>query len=315
METTRAALPGRRLGRSGLTVSALGLGGAGLGGSYGELDDDAAIAAVHAALDGGITYIDTSPLYGESERRLGLALGGGLRDRAVLSTKVGTHPSWPGDYSATATYRSVESSLRLLCTDRLDLVLVHDPPDLRQALGRGGAVDALEDLKRQGVVGAIGLGVRDHALHAEAIRSGRVDAVLTFLDYTPLRTTAADTLLPLAQARDVGVINGSPLAMGLLSGANPDELLRSGPAWAAPQYARDIAAARRLWRWAREHDLDLQAVALQLSIREPRIATTIVGAKSADEVRQNLRAAAMSLPVWTWDELERARRATPEESA
>ena len=116
------SLETRRLGRSGLQVTALGLGGAGIGGTaYGEVSDDEAVETVRTAIDGGITYIDTSPLYGESERRLGLALQGGLRDRVVLSTKTGTHPRWYRDYSADATYRSLENSLRLLGTGYIDL--------------------------------------------------------------------------------------------------------------------------------------------------------------------------------------------------
>ncbi len=299
--------PRRRLGRNGPEVSLLGLGGAGFGGSYGVVSDDEAIDTVRRAIAGGITYIDTSPLYGESERRLGLALRGVPRDRVALSTKTGTRPGSRGDYSAAATYASVSESLRLLGTDYIDLLLVHDPPDLRQALAPGGAVEALEDLKRQGVVRAIGLGVRDHALHREAILSGRIDAVLTYLDYTLLRATAADTILPLAAAHHIGVVNGSPLAMGLLSG-DPDRHARGAPAWAAPSPA-ELERARRLWRWARARGLDLQALALQVSLREPRIGATIVGAKTAAEVEGNIAAATASIPDGAWDELEREREA------
>lgn len=311
MVSGMTGLPRRSLGQSGLEVTALGLGGAGFGGAgfggaYGAVSDDEAIETVRRAVADGITYIDTSPLYGESERRLGLALHGGLRERVILSTKTGTHPRWRGDYSASATHRTVENSLRLLGTDYIDLLLVHDPPNLHRALGPGGAVDALEDLKRQGVIRAIGLGVRDHALHQEAIRSGRIDAVLTYLDYTLLRTSAADDILSPAAAHGVGVINGSPLAMGLLSGVDPDAHARTAPGWATASEP-DRRMARRLWRWARAREVDLQALALQFSLREPRIAATVVGSKTAAEVARNMRAVTTPLTEYIWAELERER--------
>jgi aryl-alcohol dehydrogenase-like predicted oxidoreductase len=289
-------------------VTALGLGGAGIGGTaYGDVSDEAAIEAVRTAIEGGITYIDTSPLYGESERRLGMALQGGLRDRVILSTKTGTHPRWYRDFSADATYRSLENSLRLLGTGYLDLVLVHDPLDLDQALGPAGAFTALEDFKAHGMIGAIGLGVRSHALHVEAIQSGRVDVVLTFLDYTLLSTTAATQVLPLAAAHGVGVINGSPLAMGLLSGVDPDHYLETTPAWVRAAMQADLPAARYFWRWARERGVDLQALALQWSMRDPRIGCTLVGAKTAAEVRHNIEAATMPLPAGIWEEVTALR--------
>ena len=296
-------LPRRRLGRTSLEVSALGLGGAGYGGAaYGAVTDEQAVETIRAAVAGSITYFDTAPLYGESERRLGLALQGLPREHLVLSTKTGSHPRRRGDYSAEGTYRSVENSLRLLGTDHIDLLLLHDPPDLTQPLAKSGAVEALEDLKRRGVIGAIGLGARSHALHQEAIVSGRFDVVLTYLDYTLIRATAADAILPLAAAHRVRAINGSPLAMGLLSGVDPEAYARDVLTWAGADERRDVAAARDLWRWARRRAVDLQALALQFSLREPRIATTIVGAKTAVEVAQNLRAATTPVSEAVWEE-------------
>ncbi len=114
----------RRLGRTELLVTSLSLGGARIGSDH--VTDDEAIEAVHRAITLGINYLDTSPLYGESERRVGLALADGWREKIYLATKTGTHPKWRGDYSASGTRRSVENSLRLLGTDYLDVCLVHD---------------------------------------------------------------------------------------------------------------------------------------------------------------------------------------------
>lgn len=311
MAQSRQQIPRRLLGRSGLLVSALGLGGAGFGGNtYGAVTDEEAVETIHAAVAGGITYIDTSPLYGESERRLGLALRDIPRGQVVISTKTGTHPRWRGDYSASATYRSVENSLRMLGTEYIDLLLVHDPQDLVCALGKAGAFEALEELRRQGVIRAIGLGVRSHALHEEAIRSGRIDVVMTYLDYTLIRTTAADTILPLAAKHGMGVINGSPLAMGLLSGVDPETYAREVLTWAGGDLLHEVETARRLWRWAQDERIDLLALALQFSLRQPGIGTTIVGAKTAAEILRNVDAVQQWIAPEVWARVEQRTGAT-----
>ena len=193
--------PKRRLGRTGLEVTQFSLGGAGIG--MRAVTDEGAIETVRQALQAGINYVDTSPLYGESERRVGLALQGVPRGDYVLSTKTGTHPERRGDYSWDGTHWSVENSLRLLKTDRIDLLLVHDPrdeADMEAIFGPRGALEALESLKAQGVIGAVGLGQRNHDWHRRAILSGRFDAILTYNDYHPIRTTAlTGGLLELAE--------------------------------------------------------------------------------------------------------------------
>ena len=156
-------LPRRRLGRTNLEVTVLGMGGAGIG--RGEVTDAEAIAAVHRAIELGINYLDTSPLYGESERRVGLALKGGKREQIYLATKTGTHPKWLGDYSAEGTRRSVENSLELLGTSYLDLCLVHDPGSMEPVIAEGAAFDELQKMRSEGLIRYIGLGVRQHEFH------------------------------------------------------------------------------------------------------------------------------------------------------
>src|SRR5262249_29219630 len=157
---------------------------------YRDVPVETAIQTVRHALSRGVDHIDTSPLYGDSERRIGLALEGVPRDRYTLSTKTGTHPERRGDYSWDGTMWSGENSLRLLKTDRIDVLLVHDPHDMEPVFAARGALDALESLKEQGVIGWIGLGQRRHDWHGQAIRSGRFDVILTYNDYHPIRTTA-----------------------------------------------------------------------------------------------------------------------------
>ena len=155
-------LPRRRLGRSELVVPGFALGGAPLGRT--TVGDHEAIETIHYALEQGVNYLDTSAGYGGglSETRFGLALEGVSRETFVLSTKMGSHPERRGDYSWDATMWSVEHSLRRLKMDYLDIVLVHDPfyhnPEgMKPVLAPRGALEALESLKEQGVIGAIGL--------------------------------------------------------------------------------------------------------------------------------------------------------------
>ncbi|WP_424952447.1 aldo/keto reductase [Deinococcus sp.] len=284
----------------------LGLGGAGLGGAhYGEVSQTQAILAVERALAGGLRYLDTSPAYGQSEGRIGRALRGVPRSSYQLSTKVGTRPGLEG-YRAEAVRRSLAHSLEALNTDYLDLVLVHDPPDLAQVLAPGGALEALEDLRAQGTVGAIGLGVRSLALHRQALASGRFQALLTFLDYTLLRQDAR-ALFDEARRQGVALINGSPLAMGLLGGGDPRAHRQTALHWIAPDepgWGDDVARAEVLWRWSRERQLDLAALAIQYSLRQPAFACTLVGATSAPEVERTLRACEETFADEVWRELE-----------
>ena len=295
-------LPQRRLGRTGAKVSAIGLGGAGLNGGYGRtVDDAAAVACVRRALELGVTLIDTSPLYGESERRIGLALEPGDRDRVFLASKTGTG-SHPKDYSRDGTFRSVERSLQRLRTDRLDLMQIHDPDDLEPALAPGGALDALLQLKEEGVIGAIGLGVRSHGFLLRAIRHGAFDTILTYADFNLVRQSARETLFPEAAARDVSILLGSPLLFGYLSDRPWTDLLREHGSSGEGEDERRALAVRE---WAEARGISVLNLALQFCLREPRIGTILVGATSAEEIEQNVRAAAAPLPDQIWNDLEK----------
>ncbi len=291
-------LPRRRLGRTELEVTCLGMGGAGLGRA--GVTDDEAVEAVHRAIDLGINYLDTSPLYGESERRVGLAFAdSGWREQIYLATKTGTHPEWRGDYSAAGTRRSVENSLRLLNTDYLDVCLVHDPNSMDPVVAKGGALDELQRMREEGLIKFIGLGVRQHEFHKIAIETGVVDVILTYLDYTLLSQTANEWLLPFAAENDIGVINGSPIAMGLLSGLEPDVSAES-----AHLGTSDAERAHQLYQWATDNDLSLLNLAIQFCFRQPRIAMNLTGSKNATEVEQNFAAATTPVPEDVWEELE-----------
>ena len=282
-------LPRKTLGRTGIEVTNLGVGG-----FLGLLLDpeatpaqreEAGVEAVRRAVELGVRYFDTSPAYGEglSERHLaaGLAaLDPGVRAGLTVSTKVGTHPERRYAYGADDVRWCFEGSRELL--GAVDVVLVHDPASdehIDTILGPGGAFDALEELKAAGEIRAIGLGVRPHRFLRRAMESGRADVILPSYDYHLIRRSAAPLL---AEAAEAGV----------------GEARR----W-RPEHA-DVARARQIAAWCAERDLDVGAAAVQFSLREPRIDATLVGPRTAAEVESCLGHATAELPEGIWEELE-----------
>ena len=293
MSNATNPLPKRRLGRTELQVTCLSMGGARIGGN--DVSDDNAVETVRRAISLGINYLDTSPLYGESERRVGLALADGWRKKIFLATKTGTHPKWRGDYSAAGTRRSVENSLNLLGTDYLDVCLVHDPSNMDPVIAKGGALDELQRMREEGMIKFIGLGVREHEFHKIAIETGKVDVILTYLDYTLLSQTANEWLLSFAYENDIGIINGSPIACGLLSGFEPD-IEDKNP---------DTERAHRLWQWCEGINISLLNLAIQFCLHQPLIAANLTGSKNATEVEQNFVAATTPVSEDVWRELQK----------
>ncbi|MFM7323110.1 MAG: aldo/keto reductase [Armatimonadota bacterium] len=290
--------PMRTLGRTGLRVPAIGLGCAGIG--LPEVDDSTATATIERALEHGLRLIDTSPLYGESERRVGQALRGVPRDRFVLSSKTGTHPARRGDYSRDATLWSIENSLRLLGVDRLDIAFVHDPDSMEPVLAPGGALDTLEELRAQGVVVAIGLGQRRFDFHRQALETARFDALITFNDFHPLRTSAAKSgLLQLAASRETAVLNGSPLSFGLLAADTTDPDIRRRYAW----QPRELARVPEYQGYCRDRGATPEGVALAFCLREPGIHATLSGAKTPRELDRNLEGAMVEFDTSFWNDL------------
>lgn len=292
------AIQRRRLGRLGRSVTALGLGGAGLHGVSGQPNTDAgAIATVHTALEAGINYIDTSPGYGESERRLGLALRGHPREQYFLATKTGTGDN-PRNYSADHTYRSVERSLTRLGTDYVDLMQVHDPDTEADAFALDGALGALVRLKEQKVIRGIGIGVRCHKLLLHAIRSRVFDTILTYADFNIVYQSAREGLFQEAHEQDVAIILGSPLFFGYLSDAPWEDLLRARRSNGQGEEEQRVLQVRH---WAERRGLSKVHLSLQYCLREPRLSTVLVGAESPEQMRQSVHAATTPLPDEIWD--------------
>ena len=283
-----------------MNVTAVSLGGAGLGGIFGPVGDAEGVAAVERALELGMNYLDTSPKYGHAERRMGLALRGVPRESYYISSKVGTHPDKPLDYSAEAARWTVARSLEVLGVDYLDLCHIHEPEPqhLDQALAQGGAMEALVELKEQGVIRAIGIGVQDHDAHRRAIATGHLDVGMMVNDYTLLRQDV-DDIFALAKREDLGLVNGAALAMGLLSGRDPDTVGTS--LWTPP--ADEVRAAKSVIAWCDARGVPVLALALQFSLRQEAYDCTLIGAANAAEVSGCWDALHVAIPDEVWDEL------------
>ena len=166
-------------------------------------------------------------------------------------------------------------------------------------MAKGGALDELQRMREEGLIKFIGLGVRQHEFHKIAIETGVVDVILTYLDYTLLSQTANEWLIPLAAENDIGIINGSPIAMGLLSGVEPDVSASS-----VHLGTYDAEKAHQLWQWANDNNQNVLNLAIQFCFRQPRIAMSLTGSKNVAEVEQNFTAATMPVPDDVWERLE-----------
>ena len=299
--TTMPDLETRRLGRTELKPKAIGLGCAFLG-SPQRVSDDDGIATVRNAIDRGLNFIDTSAAYGggESERRVGLALQDGYREKVYLQTKAGTHPDHRHDYSAKTIRWTVENSLRLLKTDYIDSVLIHDPRDTDDPFASGCAQEELLKMKSEGLIGHTGIGCRSHDFHRRAIETGHCDLLITFLDYTLLSQTAAETTIPLALKNDVGLILASVQGMGLLAGPKPD------PEFSERRYPGQADRAIAMWEWCNTRNISIRRMALQYCLAAPLDGNgmLLVGPATPSELDEVLTDATADVDRDLWDAFE-----------
>ncbi|MFJ3772145.1 aldo/keto reductase [Streptomyces sp. NPDC090075] len=307
------------LGRSGVRVSPLGLGAAVIGNLYTEVPDEQAHATVGAAWQQGIRYFDTAPHYGLglSERRLGEALREYDRTAYTLSTKVGRRlEPGPGDgddlangfavpdtlrrvwdFTADGIRRTLEASLERLGLDRVDVVYLHDPDDHAEQAFREG-YPALEKLRSEGVVGAIGAGMNQTAMLTRFVRDTDVDVVLCAGRYTLLDQSALADLLPAAGERGASVVIGGAFNSGLLANPTPDATYNYTQ---APDEL--LSRALRLKALAEQHGTTLRAAALAFCAAHPAVASVLVGARSAAEIEDGARQFATPVPAAFWQEL------------
>jgi D-threo-aldose 1-dehydrogenase len=252
-----------------------------------------------------IDFLDTAAAYGdgESERRIGLLLRkmGGLPDGFVLSTKA-DRDLRSGDFSGDQVQRSIERSLRLLGLDRLQLVFLHDPEytTFEAATAPGGPVEVLERLRQQGVIAHLGVAGGPIDLLIRFVHTDVFEAVITHNRYT-LLSREAEPLFEVATARGLGVLNAAPYGSGLLA-KGPTVYPRYEYAEAAADL---VDRARAMEAACDEFGVPLAAAALQFSLRDSRITSTVVGMTRPERVRQTLDLANLAIPDELWSRLER----------
>jgi len=328
-----ASFAKRRIGRTTLEVTELGLGCATLGGSRIDVARRAAEEIVAAAWQAGVRYIDTAPFYGvgQAERAVGDAMRDHPRGEWVLSTKVGrllkpnatgvfaddrTHPlpfDPVYDYSHDGIMRSFEDSLQRLGLARIDILYVHDigayqhGPEAHAAhmkVLRESGYRALEKLRSAGAVAAIGIGVNEREVLLEAMEWGQWDAFLLAGRYTLLEQAPLDDLLPKCLAAGTSIVVGGPLNSGILAGRDTWNY--------APAPPEVVARVKAIAAICDSHRVPLPAAALQFPLAHPAVAAIIPGPRNADEFRQNLDLLAHPIPAALWSDLKQANALHPD---
>ncbi len=295
------------------------LGCAVIGGLYRPVDEATALGMLEAAWESGVRAFDTAPHYGAglSERRLGAFLQQFPRHSFTLSTKVGrllvpTDDDVEGaelffggdgnrrvrDYSAEGVRRSLEESLERLGLDRVDTALIHDPEDfMDQALT--DACPALIDLREQGVIRSVGAGMNFSSELTRFVRETDIDTVMLAGRYTLLDRSAEADLLPACLERDVSIIAVGVYNSGILADPRAGANFNYG---AAPD--ETVQQALRLKAMCESFDVPLRAVAVQFPLRHPAVATVAVGARTADQVRDNVALLMTEVPAELWAEVD-----------
>jgi D-threo-aldose 1-dehydrogenase len=320
----------RKLGKSPLSVTQLGVGTAPLGDLYQRVPEADAVEMLASGYDLGLRLFDTAPLYGSglAEHRTGGLLRQKPREELIVSTKVGrwyrpapggaNRGNWAGglefnevlDYSYDGAMRSFEQSLLRLGLSRVDVLLIHDVDvhthgsreacDRRFDQAMEGAYRALIELRQSGDVAAIGVGVSEADMCARFARAGDFDCMLLAGRYTLLEQGALDEFLPLCEEKNIGVLAGGTFNSGILA---------SGPrAGSKYNYAEAPAHVRqrvtRLGEVCRAHGVPLAAAAIQFPLGHPQVSSIVIGAVSGAEIRQNFELMSHNVPAALWADLK-----------
>jgi D-threo-aldose 1-dehydrogenase len=329
---TMDPLQKRRLGRTAIETTALGFGGAPIGGFRATIAEAEAQSLLDAAWDGGVRFFDTSPFYGygRSELRVGQALRNRPRGDYVLSTKIGRvmHAQRPGeappagmranglpgflpmfDYSYDGVMRSLEHSCLRLGISRIDVLLIHDidlwsvgDRDVLEERFRtvmDGGYRALDELRAAGVIGAIGCGLNETEMCLRFAKAGDFDCMLLAGRYTLLEQGALDEFLPYCATRGMSVVIGGPYNSGILAG----EVKDGAPYDYAAAPPDIVAKARRIEAVCSRHGVPLPVAALQFPLAHPVVCSVIPGALSRAEVEQNIAHLRRPVPAALWEDL------------
>ncbi len=306
------------LGRTGLMVTRLGLGTAPLAGLYRAVREEDALPVIEAAWEAGIRFFDTAPLYGYGlgEQRTGKVLRGKPRKEFTLATKVGRLlradvPPEPGqsffgtppvnpvfDFSYDGVMRSVEESRERLGIERLDILHIHDP-DHHFVDALQGAYRALDELRAQGVIGAVGAGMNQAEMLTRFAEEADFDCFLLAGRYTLLDQVALKELLPTCARRGVAVIAAGVYNSGILGDPKPGAHYNYTD---AP--AELIDRAQRIRAVCERHRVPLRAAAVQFPLGHPAVRTVVVGCRSVEHLQDSVRMFETEIPAALWEELK-----------
>ena len=270
----------RELGKTGLKVPILGFGASSLGQEFRKVRLDEAMESVKVALDCGINFIDTSPFYGRgmSEVLLGIALRDVPRDDYMLCTKLGRYDLEHFDFSAKRVAESVDVSLHRLGTSHLDIVLCHDIEFVPMQQIVDETIPALRKLKEQGKIKFFGVSGYPQKIFRFICDQTDIDCVLSYNQYTLQNTRFADETIPYLMEKGVGIMNAGPFSARLLTNA-------ALPAWL--KEPEDVkAAARKAAEACSAKGVDIAQLALQFSVANADIATTISGSANPANIRK-----------------------------
>lgn len=317
-----------QIGKTSLRVTRMGLGGAPLGGLFEDVKSDAAAATIRRTLELGINFFDTAPLYGhgKSEMRMGEGLAGIAVDSRVLATKVGRvlQPVEPGtlekdefdnpapfkpvfDFSYDGVMRSFNESLKRLNLDRVDILHIHDPDDYYDQAIKG-AYPALDQLRREGRIKAVGAGMNQAEMLARFAREGNFDCFLLAGRYSLIDHTGLKELLPLCVEKQISIIIGGPYNSGILAtGARPGA--KFNYADAPPEILEKV---RKVEEVCARHQVPMKAAALQFPLAHPAVAAIIPGARSVAELEENFRLITHPIPGDFWADMRKAGLIPPE---
>ena len=269
-----------------------------------SVSEERASETLRAVLESPLNFLDTAASYGdgESERRIGRLLEeiGGLPEGYVLATKA-DRDLRSGDFSGEQMRRSVERSLKLLGLDRLQIVYLHDPEHetYEHMVASGGPVEVLIGLKEEGIIEHIGVAGGPVDLMIRFVETGLFEAVITHNRYTLVNRTASP-LLDVAAVRGVAALNAAPYGSGILA-KGPDACARYEYREAPQEMVERVRAMERA---CGEFGVPLAAAALQFSLRDPRVVSTIVGMSRPERVEQTLELAAHPIPEELWSRLD-----------
>ena len=299
-------VPRRQWGNTGLSIPVVPFGTQGFGNNFGPVTDEEACELIRYAVDFGVNHFDCARCYGDSLRKLGVAIKEGvvLRDEIIISGRLCCHSGaeWGGygegraDYSMKRALADIEDQLGILGIEKFDALLIHDPKEIDPTLAAEGTLEGLEKARDNGWVDNLGYGMNPHDFHLKVIETGRTTVLLTFNDFNLLRQTAREDILPAAYEKGMGVLNGWSIMRGYLTGKPVDTFVPR------EKWKEDHERADAMLEWAEVHGLNLLELAIQYCLRDDRIHGNPIGSLNKEQLEANVRAACAKLADATFEQ-------------